>query len=560
MKKSTNVKITGILCGLTLFAAGVANAQVPVGNGLLSGSFETNTTWYVPDDAVYNLTNRFPEDRIGSNNYLKLDYTLGKFSAGIQYELYAPALQGYDVRYKDSRLTNKYVSWVDDNFSVTVGDFYDQYGSGLIFRSYEDRALGFNNSIEGAKFTYNIGDVFAVRAMLGRPRLYMGYSSTWLRGADASLALSSLLGFESDYLAIEGSFLSKYDKNRLQYTYEDADGHRQNLLSANMNAWSARLVYETSGFSGRVELVGKSPDKYLVDGVNEAIFGRGQLIELGYSGNGFGISLVGRRLNHMDMTIQEGVNEDLGLSNVLNYVPALTRQYTYSLANLDPYQVKPEGETAGQLDFFYNVRKGSKVGGRYGLKLHLNASVAYSPEYLLSYGNPDELGKNKFANLDASFDVEKQWDKRLKTTAMVAFQRMKGKVAQDLFNRYVIVADVLYKFTPKQSLRVELQYLVAPMKEMSENDLFRDSRDNGDWWAAMAEYSFAPRFSIFASDMYNYKTEKVHYYNVGMSYTQARTRIALSYGRNREGMVCSGGVCRQMPGYTGVNLSLTTSF
>lgn len=165
-----------------------------------------------------------------------------------------------------------------------------------------------------------------------------------------------------------------------------------------------------------------------------------------------------------------------------------------------------------------------------------------------------------FANLDASIDVEKQWNKKFKTTALFAFQRLLGKGNDKLYNRYVFVADMLYKFTPKNSLRLELQYLHAPWGMLTKEGEIRNARDNGDWWAAMAEFSMAPRFSVFVSDMYNYATEKVHYYSVGVSYTKSSTRIALSYGRNRAGMVCSGGVCREMPAYNGFNLSLTTSF
>lgn len=62
---------------------------------------------------------------------------------------------------------------------------------------------------------------------------------------------------------------------------------------------------------------------------------------------------------------------------------------------------------------------------------------------------------------------------------------------------------------------------------------------------------------------FNYFTDEynlLHYYQVGASFTHSRYRVQLSYGRNRAGYVCSGGVCRYQPAYTGVNLSLTASF
>ena len=108
------------------------------------------------------------------------------YSAG---ELYAPVVNGYPDQYQGGKITNKYASWTDDNFFVTVGDFYDQYGSGLIFRAYEDRALGVNTSVEGVRAGMNIGDAFAIRAMLGRPRLYMEYAPSWLRGSGSSRSI-----------------------------------------------------------------------------------------------------------------------------------------------------------------------------------------------------------------------------------------------------------------------------------------------------------------------------------------------------------------------------------
>ncbi len=576
MKKSTNVKLTGFLCAATILASGAANAQIQAGKGYLSGSLESNTVWYVPDKAIYNdFLNPFPENRIGSNNYLKFDYSVGKFKAGLQFELYAPALQGYVQGLKGEtangteiygfhggKITGKYISWVDDNFSVIVGDFFEQYGSGLILRSYEDRALGFNNSIEGVRITYNYSDILGVKAMAGRPRLYMDYADSWLYGADLSLAISSLVGMENGYLAIEGSYLSQYDSGRSIYKAEDG----RSVVSNNMDAWSARLAFEMAGFNLRFEYAGKSPDAYNTGLEYEPLRGSAQLLELGYSGHGWGVALAARNYRHMQMKLIEpaqGNNLDIG--NVLNYIPSLTRIYTYSLANLDHYMIKPEyDETAGQLDVFYNVPRRTSFGGRYGMKFHVNAALAY---WATEHFNSD---KKAFANLDASLDVEKQWTKKWKTTFMFAFQRMRGTQATSgmlpegpLMNRYTIVADILHKFDSRNALRLELQYLAAPFVYSNVNGVqtkVNDVKNQGDWWAVTAEYSFAPRFSVFAGDMYNYQTEKVHYYNAGVSYTKGSSRLALSYGRNRAGFICSGGVCRQIPGYTGATLTFTSSF
>lgn len=65
--------------------------------GRLTGGLESNSIYYVKDSKLKDGSSVYPDDHFGSNNYLKLDYTKGKFAAGIQLEGYLPALQGYDM-------------------------------------------------------------------------------------------------------------------------------------------------------------------------------------------------------------------------------------------------------------------------------------------------------------------------------------------------------------------------------------------------------------------------------------------------------------------------------
>ena len=145
---------------LALLATLAVSAQVRVGEGQLSGSFESNSIYY-QDDSGLGAAGTAPDDRFGSNNYMKLDYMNGRFSAGLQIDAYLPALQGYEIGQQPGAyhfyLSSKYIQWQDHNYSVRVGDIFDQFGSGLIFRSFEDRQLGFNNSIEGVQGIYRFG-------------------------------------------------------------------------------------------------------------------------------------------------------------------------------------------------------------------------------------------------------------------------------------------------------------------------------------------------------------------------------------------------------------------
>ena len=150
---------------------------------------------------------------------------------------------------------------------------------------------------------------------------------------------------------------------------------------------------------------------------------------------------------------------------------------------------------------------------------------------------------------DFSLDVEKQLTKKFKMVLLYSLQQYNESygVEDEHMTQHIAVADLLYKFTSKFSTRLELQYL-------------HTKQDAKDWMAALIEVNFAPRWCIYASDMFNHGSTKVHYYNAGVSYNKSRTRVALAYGRYKSGFICSGGVCRQIPQYTGANFSITTSF
>ena len=136
-----------------LMVCGIALAQESEkSKGYLTGSFDSNSIYYMDDEATKVLA---PDDHFGSNNYLKLDYYKGKFSAGVQLEAYLPVLLGFPTEMEKAKLTNYYVQWADEDFNITAGTFYDQFGSGLLFRSWEDRMLGLNNALMGARFAYH---------------------------------------------------------------------------------------------------------------------------------------------------------------------------------------------------------------------------------------------------------------------------------------------------------------------------------------------------------------------------------------------------------------------
>ena len=528
-----------LFAGETLFSADRGTSK-----GYVTGSLESTSNYYV-EDAKTKAT--VPDGKFGSNNYLKVDYYNNKFSAGVQMEAYAPVLLGFSSDLKGAALTNYYLNWTDEDFSVTVGTLYDQFGSGLLFRAWEDRALGLNNALTGARIAYNYEDILSVKALWGMPRYGMKFSQTQVKGADLSFVVSNLAGWNNTYLAVEGSLMDRYEALD--------DDMRQDGCNPNCTGWSGRVNLESNGFFLKGEYV-DAGTKYFYDlnyaGVGQMYHrkrGNAQLIETGYNARGLGVNMTLRRLEWMGSKV---LNEGTSVTNLLNYVPAMCTQYTYMLTTINPYSSQTgdiklgfenSGEIGGQLDVFYNFRRGTALGGKRGMKVHANFSTYYTIA---------QEGTFKPGNLlfrDMSVDVEKQWSKKFKSTLLWSMQTWSPKAGANktLYVSNIFVADLLYKFTETLSTRLELQYLVT----------FEDQKD---WMAALLEVNFAPHWSIYVSDMYNHGSTGIHYYNGGVSYTKSRTRLALGYGRYRDGYICSGGVCRTIPAYTGANLALTMSF
>ena len=96
-------------------------------------------------------------------------------------------------------------------------------------------------------------------------------------------------------------------------------------------------------------------------------------------------------------------------------------------------------------------------------------------------------------------------------------------------------------------------------------------QDKGSWAMGMLEYTFSPHWFFVVWDQVNYggfgNTDEItlfegveHYYNFSFGYTRGANRITMAYGKQREGVVCAGGVCRYVPAFEGLMLSITSTF
>ena len=142
-----------LLLTAVLFTANKASAQVT-----LSGSIQSDIL--VPQDDEKIGTEKYDDwknDAYGmfgrSNTYVDLNLGSKYVDAGVRFEYLKHPLPGYDNDIKGMGFPHLYIKGHYKNVELTAGDFYDQFGSGFVLRTYEERSLGVQDSLVKGTFS-----------------------------------------------------------------------------------------------------------------------------------------------------------------------------------------------------------------------------------------------------------------------------------------------------------------------------------------------------------------------------------------------------------------------
>lgn len=491
-------------------------------------------------------------------------YTNGDFSAGLRFEMYQNPLLGFDARYKGQGLANYFVAYNGERLSVTAGNFYEQFGSGMILRTYEDRNLGLDNSLFGLNVQFRPIEGVTLKAVAGKQRIFWDYGEGLVRGVDAEVNLGSLVKAigESKFRATLGAgFVSKYEDDE---TVPSAANPEMRLnLPLNVGAASMRADLGYGNWSLQAEYVRKGQDPSAMNGY---IYRPGEalLLNLTYSQRGFSASLQAKRIDNMGF---KSVRSQSGEMLYINYLPAITKNHSYAFLAMYPYATQVNGEQGLQADVMYKIKKGTLLGGKYGTDVHVNSSVVMGLDTTVTGGAGTDgyevnggLGQTLYG--DVSVEVAKKLSKNVKATVTYAYQVFNPVVENEpgsLHHNNIVVADVLWKLNKKHSLRLEAEWMGSD-SHYDASDPEHGDRRAGDWVMGLVEWNIGSHWFLSASDQYAYHDGTGNYYNLAVGYTHGATRLQLGYGKQREGLLCIGGVCRTVPASNGLTFSLTTSF
>lgn len=489
-------------------------------------------------------------------------YTNGDFSAGLRFEAYQNPMLGFNEKYKGQGIANYFVSYNGEKLSVTAGNFYEQFGSGMILRAYEDRYLGLDNSLLGLNVTLRPFNGVTIKALAGKQRYYWEYGDGIVRGIDGEINLNSVIKSmaESKLRATFGAgFVSKYENDQT-IAYPSNPSYRLNL-PLNVGAASARmdLAYDNWGLQAEYAHKGQDPSI-----MNDYIYRDGEafMVNATYSQKGFSANIQAKRVDNMSF---KSVRSESGEMLYINYIPAITKQHTYAFLSMYPYATQTTGEMGLQGDVMYKIKKGTFLGGKYGTDIHLNGSVITGIDTNRiggagTYGYESSwLKTGDLYYGDASVEIAKKLSSALKLTATYGYQIFNPIVEGhpgNIHHNNIVVADLTWKVNKKNVLRFEAEWMGSD----SKYDPNVDDKRCGDWIMGLVEYNFTSAWFVSVSDQYAYNDGIGNYYNVSMGYNHGATRIQLGYGKQREGLLCIGGVCRQVPASNGLTFSLTTSF
>lgn len=506
------------------------------GQGRLSGDYVINANIYDRDDRIGTNTTHYLREMSSADSWLFLNYRLNNFQFSTRFDMFhnsplfnpEEAFTGQGIGF--------YSASVDvAELNITAGMFYEQIGSGILFRAYEDRLLGLDYALEGVRLRYRISDGLSIMAFTGLQKYRFDRHEQVIKGIntefnhyfeESEISLLSGIGFLNRTLDRET--MNRIADEINSYELEDRFIPKYNLygmtiynnLSFKRINWYAEVAAKTSEAVRNFDGVLQDQDGFVLYSV------------LNYSMSGFGVSLQYKRNEHFVMRTTPYTSELVG---IMNYMPPLSKQHSYRL---------PARYSTASFE-----------SGEEGVQ----ASVTYSPDrkntFTANFSYSTDLDNNHLFR-EYYLDYSRRFSTDLKTVTgiqSVLYNQdvFEGKPGVPLVETITPFIEVVYRISRKHSLKTELQYLFT-------------EQDYGHFAYALIEFNIVPNWSFAVSDMYNIKPllddEPIHYYSIFTSYRVRQTQFMLSYVKQVEGIVCTGGVCRLEPAFSGLRFSLTTNF
>jgi hypothetical protein len=531
VKNNYIFKILGILLlGLPAF---FAQAQI-------SGELQSNTNFFQRDSAVKAYGNPLYDNYLsGGENWLALRYNGSNgFNANMRIDGFANSnLLNPTNAYTAAGVGMFNVSKEWDNLTITAGHVYDQIGTGIIYRAYEDRALLIDNALFGVQAKYKLTENLVAKAFTGQVRNLFGKYNPAIKG----------INVENDWDYKKAHFTSGVGLVNRTLDQESMDkvvGIVNALPLANRFVphynYYATTVYNTinvGNISWYVEAAYKTKEA-IKNSFDNLLNKDGKVVftTIGWAKKKIGINASAKRTENFALRTSPNENALRGFTNWQPVIAVIRPQRV--MARYTP-QSQDLSEQSFAINTVYNPSEKLNINGTY--------------TFINSLENK-KLYREIFAEVESHHIA--------KTVLHVGGQylnynqevyQLKGK----FFDAITGFIEATYKLSEKKSVRADLQYM-------------HGKGDYGSWAYALVEYDIAPSWAFAIGDMYNITTnanftahpglKNQHYPNVFAAYTKNAHRFTAQYVKQVEGINCTGGVCRYEPAFSGFKIGITSSF
>lgn len=545
-------KLTALLLLFAPIIAAKAQEQ-----GVLSGNLQSNFSIFELDSTIGAYESpQYLSEKSSAESWLFLNYQIKDFNFSARYDLFNNSnLLNPTGTFSGHGIGFWQIQKKIDKLDITVGSFYDQFGSGLVFRAFENRLIGIDYAVEGVRAQYNFTDDFFVKAFTGRqkgsqenrfessPEIIKGINTekffrskngNWnlnLGGAYVNRTIDnttmSLISTEINSYPIEERFIPKWNV----YTYS---GYA-NLSWKNFNLY-AEYAGKTpeairNPYNTKLEL---HPGNVIYGGLNYS------KAKLGKSKKGgIGINLQYRRIDKYQFKISP--NEQI-INGILTYQPSLTRQASFRLLARYNAPAQDYGEEGFQAEVNWKINKKHQIGLNFSNITRLFDGTQLFREYYADY----------------SYNHSYKLKGKVGISAITYNQEIyEFKPGYPVVHTLTPFYEVTYRINRRNSLRWETQYL-------------RTQQDLGSFINSVLELNMSPHYSFSISDMVNVEPvrfpgsivsdEIVHYYTLFGKYTINTTAFTLGYIKQVEGVNCTGGICRLEPAFSGFRFTVVTNF
>ncbi len=431
-------------------------------------------------------------------NWLDVAYTFGNLRTGIMLNSRAPSEEGI----RENKIAHRFISFNQGNIDIRAGHFYGLFGRGLLFNAYEDRTVRIDTRLDGL-FVNGHGEKWQAAAFTGTPSA----REVDIRGIDGQYNVVGTLNLGATGLTFRpDDFVAADDQ---------------------VNREWAEALRASQHFSGGDYYIERATKNFYVfdseTGAYSEHSGRAFYGNLNLYRGPLSVSWETMDYNHYNV-----LNRADG-KTTLNRPPALARELIWTLLNRAPHNLNADNEQGNNIDVILDL--GTWAFNATGARLENQTGTLV---YELAYG-----------------DFKRDSGGPLAWRGGFAYQENEGL-------RQTVVGELVWRETPTRSwtFQAEHQHVRlggGPGFSLGAYDI---------QWLKL-ELETPPHWAIVAVMEMNNKypeqrglTEEDGPFPAGqITYTfNDGGNFNVWFGKRQEGFLCSGGVCKFEPAFSGIEM------